>query len=158
MTSSGVVIPQDVMQASSETKEEKIRKATERVMQRLMGGQQAVDAAEALEQQQQAQLAAQQSVMMASMNAEREAKEAAIQEQTLAMLQQAEARMQAMKDAAVNGGGGGGGGGGGDDSEVTKLKEQLVRAEEQNEQMATKIRLVKEGKVKDVDTVEVRWL
>ena len=67
---------------------------------------------------------------------------------------QAEARMQAMKDAAVNGGGGGGG----DDSEVTKLKEQLVRAEEQNEQMATKIRLVKEGKVKDVDTVEVRWL
>ena len=71
---------------------------------------------------------------------------------------QAEARMQAMKDAAVNGGGGGGGGGGGDDSEVTKLKEQLVRAEEQNEQMATKIRLVKEGKVKDVDTVEVRWL
>jgi hypothetical protein len=41
---------------------------------------------------------------------------------------------------------------------VSKLKAQLQKAEEQNEQMATKIRLVKEGKVKDVETVEVRWL
>jgi hypothetical protein len=68
-------------------------------MQRLMGGQTAVDAAEVQENAQKEQKAREQAAMIAAMNQERESKDAALKEQTMALLAATEQKMLAMKEA-----------------------------------------------------------